>query len=138
MTDPETGTAMPDDRVPLLLIEDNPADYRLVTELLEDAAPGRFRVEHARRLEEGLEILGAGHFDAVILDLSLPDADGVGAIEAISRAAPSTPVIVLSGMLDDEVRRSAADHGAVASFVKGEAAISPLVATIDELILERG
>ncbi len=128
---------MADDRIPLLLIEDNPADLRLVAELLEDAAPGRFRVEPARRLAEGLEALRADPFAAVILDLSLPDADGVAAIGAVREAAPSTPVIVLSGMLDDEVRRTAAEHGASASFVKGEDSIAPLVAAIDELIRER-
>ena len=128
---------MADDRIPLLLIEDNPADLRLVAELLEDAAPCRFRVEPARRLAEGLDSLRAGPFAAVILDLSLPDADGVAAIGAVRAAAPSTPVIVLSGMLDDEVRRIAAENGASASFVKGEDSIAPLVAAIDELIRER-
>jgi DNA-binding response OmpR family regulator len=125
---------MPDDRVPLLLIEDNPADLRLLAELLEDEAPGRFRVDPARRLCEGLDALGAACYAAVILDLSLPDANGVAAIGVVRDTAPSTPVIVLSGMLDDEVRRSAADCGAAASFVKGEASIPPLVAAIDELI----
>jgi len=128
---------MPADRIPLLLIEDNPADLRLLAELLEEAAPGRFRIQPARRLSEGLEALRAGLFAAVILDLSLPDADGVGAIRAVREAAPSTSVIVLSGMLDGEVRRVAAEHGAAASFVKGDESIRPLVAAIDELIDER-
>ncbi|HIH03122.1 MAG TPA: response regulator [Methanoregulaceae archaeon] len=129
--------AMSGDRILLLLIEDNPADLRLVAELLEDAAPGRFRVEPARRLSDGLEALRTGLFAVVLLDLSLPDAEGAAAIGAVREAAPSTPVIVLSGMLDGEVRRSAAEHGAAASFVKGEDSIAPLVAVIDELIRER-
>lgn len=129
---------MADDRVPLLLIEDNPADLLLLVELLEDAAPGRFRIEPARWLSEGLEALRAGPVAAVILDLSLPDADGVDSIGAVRRAAPSTPVIVLSGMLDDEVRRTAGEHGATASFAKGESSIVPLIAAIDELIHECG
>jgi CheY-like chemotaxis protein len=128
---------MPADRVPLLLIEDNPADLRLVTELLEEAAPGRFHVEPARRLAEGLAALEAGSFAAVILDLSLPDADGVAAIGTLRQAAPSTPVIVLSGMLGDEVWRAAAAQGASAGFVKGEESIGPLVAAIDEFVRSR-
>ncbi|MEN6341320.1 MAG: response regulator [Methanospirillum sp.] len=127
---------MSGDRVPLLLIEDNPADLRLLAELLEEAAPGLFRVEPARRLSEGLEALRTGPFAAIILDLSLPDTDGVGAIRIVREAAPSTPVIVLSGLLDGEVRRVAAEQGAAASFVKGEESIAPLVAAIDELIRE--
>lgn len=129
---------MADDRVPLLLIEDNPADMRLLIELLEEAAPGRFAVEPACRLADGLEILRAETVTAVLLDLSLPDADGVDSIGAVRRAAPSTPVIVLSGMLDDEVRRTAGERGATASFAKGESSIVPLIAAIDELIHECG
>jgi DNA-binding response OmpR family regulator len=132
------GATLPADRTPLLLVEDNPADLRLVAELLEDAAPGRFRVEPARRLSEGLAALRSGRFAAVILDLSLPDADGAGAIGAVREATPTTPVIIMSGMLDDIVRRAAAAQGAAASFVKGEESIGPLVAAIDELIRESG
>lgn len=124
---------MPAERTPVLLVDDNPADLRLVAELLEDAAPGRFSVEPARRLSEGLEALRARAFSAVILDLSLPDADGVAAIGTVRQAAPSTPVIVLSGMLTDEIRRAAAEQGAAAGFVKGEESIVPLIAAIDEL-----
>ena len=129
---------MADDRIPLLLIEDNPADLRLLAELLEDTAPGRFRITSARRLSEGLEALEAGSFTAVLLDLSLPDAAGVEAIEAVRRTAPYTHILVLSGMLDDEVRRTAGEHGATASFVKGEDSIAPLIDAIDEIIRERG
>ena len=129
---------MPADRTPLLLIEDNPADLRLVTELLEDTAPGRFRIAPARRLSEGLEALRSERFAAVILDLSLPDADGAAAIGAVREAAPSTPVIIMSGMLDADVRRAVAAQGAAASFVKGESSIGPLVAAIDDLIRECG
>ena len=129
---------MADDRIPLLLIEDNPADLRLLPELLEETVPGRFRVEPARRLSEGLEALGTGSFAAVLLDLSLPDASGVEAIEAVRRAAPSTPVFVLSGMLDDEVRRTARERGAAASFVKGEDSIAPIIDAIDHIVRERG
>jgi CheY-like chemotaxis protein len=126
------------DRIPLLLVEDNLADLRLVTELLEDEARGRFRIEPARRLSEALEALRDCAFAAVILDLSLPDATGVAAIEAIREAAPGTPIIVLSGLLDDETRRTAAGHGAAASFVKGDTSIAPLVAEIDRLAGQEG
>ncbi len=129
---------MPDDRVPLLLIEDNPADQRLLIELLEYAAPGRFRVASARRLSEGIDILGTGGFAVVLLDLSLPDAVGVAAVAAVRGAVPTTPVIVLSGLLDDDLRQCAGERGAAASFVKGEESIAPLIAAIDELMRECG
>ncbi len=125
---------MPDDRVPLLLIEDNPADQRLLVELLEEMAPGRFRVAFARRLSEGIEVLRTGRVAVVLLDLSLPDADGVASIAATRKAAPTTPIVVLSGTLDDEARQSARERGATASFVKGEGSIVPLIAALDEIV----
>lgn len=123
---------MPPERVPVLLVEDNPADLRLVAELVEEEAPGRFRIDPARRLADGLEALRTRTYTVVILDLSLPDADGVAAIGAVRDVAPSVPVIVLSGLIDERIRALAAGHGAAASFAKGEASIPPLVAAIDE------
>jgi CheY-like chemotaxis protein len=128
---------MPPERLPVLLIEDNPADLRLVEELVEEEAPGRFRIESARRLADGLEALRAGAYAAVVLDLSLPDADGIEAIGAVRAVAPSMPVIVLSGLMDEGLRALTARHGAAASFAKGEASIPPLVAAIDEFVRAR-
>lgn len=128
---------MPPERVPVLLIEDNPADLRLVAELVEEEAPGRFRIDPARRLTDALEALRTGTYAAVILDLSLPDAEGVTAIGAVRSAAPSVPVIVLSGLIDEKIRALAADHGAAASFAKGEASIPHLIAAIDEFVRVR-
>lgn len=135
---PGAETAMANDRYALLLIEDNPADLRLLAELLEEAAPGRFRVEPACRLSDGLEALRRDSFAAVLLDLSLPDADGVAGIELVREAAPSTPVIVLSGLVDDGLRRMASECGAVASFTKGEDSIAPLLDAIADIIRECG
>lgn len=125
------------ERVPILLIEDNLADLRLAAELIEDEAPGRFRIEPVRRLAEGLEALQAERFAFVILDLSLPDANGVAAIDAIRAAAPSAPVIVLSGLLDDGTRCAAAGCGAAACFVKGEESVGPLVDLMESILEQR-
>lgn len=115
-----------DDRTPLPPIEDNPADQRL----LEHAAPGRFLIEPASRLAMGLDALHNGRFVAVnprplTLRLQRSCGDQIclqsRAVDAIHRTL---------GVLDDEVRRVAADHESAASFVKGENSIAPLDASL--------
>ncbi len=126
------------DPLPLLLIEDNPADLRLLTELLDEAAPGRFRVHSARRLAEGLDELRARSYPVVLLDLSLPDASGLDTIDAVRRVAPKTPLIVLSGLMDDELAERVCERGAAASFVKGEEMITGLIEAISRFTFKSG
>ena len=124
--------------LPLLLIEDNPADLRLLTELLKEAAPGRFEVHSARRLAEGLDELRARPYPIVLLDLSLPDASGLETIDAVRHVAPGTPLIVLSGLLDDELAARASERGAAASFTKGEEMITGLIEAISRFSFRSG
>jgi CheY-like chemotaxis protein len=119
--------------IPILLIEDNPADIRLLKELLREVAPGRFDVHAVRRLAEGVEALGSGSFPVILLDLSLPDAGGIDVIDAVRHSAPDTPLIVLSGFLDDHTIALAQERGVSANFVKGQDP-EGLVISIDRLI----
>ncbi len=104
----------------VLLIEDNPGDARLLEESLREAGGAGFEITHARHLSRGLEELAARELDVVLLDLSLPDGQGLGTVEQAIEAAPDTPIIVMTG-LDDEtlavraVRASAQDY-----LVKGQ------------------
>jgi DNA-binding response OmpR family regulator len=61
----------------VLLIEDDPAVVRMIQEALADASDGPFIVECGRRLSEGLDRLNEGGIAAVLLDLFLPDSQGV-------------------------------------------------------------
>src|SRR5437764_15318536 len=85
-----------------LLIEDNPLDARLIQIMLTEAGGGQFELERAERLGTGLELLGKGEIDILLLDLSLPDSGGgLATFHKAHAQAPHVPIIVMTG-LDDE------------------------------------
>ena len=86
--------------IKILLIEDNPGDARLIEEALSVVGDGA-QLQCVDRLAKGLEMLKRERFDAVLLDLSLPDSRGFWTFEQLRRCAPNVPVVVLTG-LDDE------------------------------------
>ena len=96
----------------VLLIEDNPGDARLIRELLVEAGAG-FEPEWVQRLDLGLERLADGEpVDAVLLDLSLPDSQGFATFERVRAAAPDVPIIMLTGLADEELAVQAVRSGA--------------------------
>ena len=94
---------MPDEPLHVLVIEDDPDDARLLREALGDAEPQAFAMAWANRLQEGLEHLRANHVDALLLDLGLPDSQGMDTFEAIQKQAPQIPIVVLSGLADEDL-----------------------------------
>ena len=105
-----------------LLIEDNPGDARLIREMLRDAGGTATSIEVlvASRLSEGLDQLQRDNVDLVLLDLTLPDSSGLETFDRLYAAAPSTPVVVLSGLADETVAINAVHHGAQDYLVKGQ------------------
>ena len=114
----------------ILLIEDNPGDARLITEYLSPAGAARFKVTVAGRLESGKSLLDAETFDVVLLDLNLPDSDGLDTFERLHAHAPSVPVIVLTGLDSDDIGIAALKEGAQDYMFKGDADRSTLVRSI--------
>jgi signal transduction histidine kinase len=108
-------------RIRALLIEDNPGDARLIREMLREAGAGQAVVElrQADRLSTGLDALSAGSVDVVLLDLSLPDSHGIGTFTSIHHAAPHVPIVVLSGLDDQDLAVRAVQEGAQDYLVKG-------------------
>jgi PAS domain S-box-containing protein len=110
------------DIVHALLIEDFPAEARLFHEHLREAAGGdRFDICHAPKLEKGLTHLAEHATEIVFLDLGLPDSQGLETYEAVRRAQPRLPVIILSGTRDEELAVRAVKTGAQDYLFKGEA-----------------
>lgn len=102
----------------LLLIEDNPGDARLIQEILRDA-PVSVELEHADSLRTGFALLDEWRFDAVLLDLSLPDSHGLGTVSRTRQQAPELPIVVLTGLNDEAIALQAMREGAQDYLIKG-------------------
>ncbi len=103
----------------ILLIEDNPGDARLIQEALASAGGPEVQVQWVDRLAQGMQAAHDGAFDAVLLDLSLPDSRGLETFERFRRHAPALPVVVLTGIDDEDMALRAASEGAQDYLVKG-------------------
>ncbi|SHJ66156.1 PAS domain S-box-containing protein [Desulfatibacillum alkenivorans DSM 16219] len=106
----------------VLVVEDNPADLDLVTEYLEMGVHD-FCVESASSIEDACTQLKNSKFDVVLLDLGLPDSQGVETVSRMVKECPSIPIIALTGRDDDETALQAIREGAQDYLVKGK--ISP-------------
>jgi MinD-like ATPase involved in chromosome partitioning or flagellar assembly/CheY-like chemotaxis protein len=104
----------------VLLIEDNPGDARLIREMLAQERGATLDLERADRLSAGLERLAAGPIDVVLLDLSLPDSQGLDTFARVHAHAPEVPIMVLTGLDDEELAVKAVREGAQDYLVKGE------------------
>jgi CheY-like chemotaxis protein len=104
----------------ILLVEDDPTDTRLLLSLLDHADLCEYRLHAVTTAAEAEEALAGADFDVVLLDLSLPDCDGLGSVERILAVAPSTPIVVLTGRDDYELGLRSIEAGAQDFLVKGE------------------
>src|SRR3954451_12137363 len=103
----------------VVLVEDSAPYARLVAALLDPAVPGGVAVRHHERLDDAIADLRERDADCVLLDLGLPDADGLDGLAALLDAGVTIPVIVLSGHDDDELAVTAISAGAQDYLVKG-------------------
>jgi signal transduction histidine kinase len=108
-----------DQTLRVLLIEDNPGDADWVEEHLSELGNCQVEITRAPRLEEGLRELISQAFDAVIVDLSLPDASPAQTLAHIRKTRESVAIVVLSGSEDDHMRREALRSGAQEFLTKG-------------------
>ena len=113
-TETRTGRAL----VNILLIEDNLAEARLLQELLKGTMLKRFELVHAKRLGEAIAQLQASHFDAILLDLTLPDSQGIASLDRLIESVPRLPIVVLTNTNDAELAVEAVRHGAQDYLVK--------------------
>jgi signal transduction histidine kinase len=104
----------------VLLVEDDEAHARLAELWLENEGHGRFAITHVTRLSAALERLTASAPDAVLLDLSLPDSDGLETFRSVRAQAPATPVVVMTGNGDETLALQAVHEGAQDYLVKGD------------------
>ena len=113
-----------------LLIEDNPDDACLLGEALNEARDASIELVHVEQLTEAANLLKATAFDVILLDLSLPDSQGIETVLRMQTEAPAIPIIVLTGLDDDNVALQAVRAGAQDYLVKGDINARSLVRAI--------
>jgi signal transduction histidine kinase len=104
----------------VLLVEDNAGDARLLREMFSENDSHDSELNHVACMKDAEKYLAEHSVDLILLDLGLPDADGLGAIRRIRAAAPRTPLVVLTGLDDDTMAVQALHEGAQDFLIKGQ------------------
>ncbi len=141
MTTPAPMPTRPSAPLHVLLVEDNRADARLVREMLAEATPGEdpwamFCLEDVARLADALIHLAANPVDIVLLDLSLPDGQGLHVLRRVRAAAPGVAIVVMSGNDDEALALAGVRDGAQDYLVKGRVE-GPLLVRVLRYACER-
>ena len=108
------------EKVTILIIEDNPADARLIKEALDETIGVVFELKYAEMLSDGLKKISKNTFDIILLDLGLPDSSGLETITIVNKKNMDIPLIVFTGTADLDVAKKALSIGAQDYLVKGQ------------------
>lgn len=111
---------MADRKTKILLIEDNPADSRLIEDYLKEVEDFRFTLLLADDLSTGLDHISKKDLDIVLVDLGLPDSQGIATVEKILKKETGLPIIVLTGLDDIEKIKGALHEGIQDYLIKGQ------------------
>jgi len=104
-----------DKPIHVLLIEDDPEDARLLRETLVGDESVSLDIQHVGALDPGLERVSKDGVDVVLLDLALPDSQGLDTFIRIDAPAPEVPIVVLAGPEDEALAAQAVREGAQGS-----------------------
>jgi PAS domain S-box-containing protein len=96
----------------VLLVEDNPGDARLIREYVSGGTKEVFLIDHCEDLAGAQTHLARTNADVVLLDLGLPDSQGMDTLRSIRKQAPRLPIVVLTGLRDEEMGVDASREGA--------------------------
>src|SRR5919106_1272393 len=105
--------------VRVLLVEDDHGDARLFREMLADAGAAPSGLVWSQRLDEALQRLNTESFEVILLDLSLPDSQGLETFTQVHVHSPHVPIVVLTGLDDEITALNAMGGGAQDYLVKG-------------------
>ncbi|MEA3136184.1 MAG: phosphoserine phosphatase RsbU/P [Thermoplasmata archaeon] len=128
---------MADHALRLLLVEDNPKDARLLDLALGETDGIAYRLEVAPNLAEGVRRLIDGGIHLVLLDLGLPDSQGLDTLVRLVQAVADVPIVVLTGLDDEEMEQAAKRRGAMGYLVKGRVTPQNLVHVMQDAVARR-
>jgi signal transduction histidine kinase len=120
--------------IAILLIEDDLAEARLIQEILQNFDLHRFALTHVQRLQAGLNQLRQQQFNLVLLDLTLPDSQGLSSVELLVQNFAHLPIVVLTNTNDNRLAIEAVRQGAQDYLVKRNINIEVLVRSIQYAI----
>ena len=103
----------------ILMIEDNEEDFIIIREWLNNADDDAFFLKRADALASGLEELRKGKTDVVLLEMSLPDCEGLETLLRVRAQVTDVPIIMLTGLADEDLAIEAIHRGAQDYLVKG-------------------
>jgi signal transduction histidine kinase len=106
--------------IKVLAIEDSASDVVILREILQGGSPMQFCVTGAQRLDQGMAMLRESEFDVVLLDLGLPDSQGLDTLRKLRKKFGEIPIIVLTGLDDEATGMEAIQGGAQDYIVKGQ------------------
>jgi two-component system NtrC family sensor kinase len=119
--------------IKILLVEDNEPDIILTQKMLSEYSRRiKFSVDSAKTLTRAVECLAGDEkkYDVVLLDMGLPDSNGLETIQGISQANPYVPIVVLTGLSDEETGLMTIQNGASDYLVKDKLSPDILVRTV--------
>jgi signal transduction histidine kinase len=105
--------------IDVVLIEDNLGDARLIQEMLREVEDEAFVITHVQRLSDGLDVMWQSRPDVILLDLALPDSVGLETLQAVRERVPGVPVVILTGLDDQDMGVQAVQQGAQDYLAKG-------------------
>jgi two-component system, cell cycle sensor histidine kinase and response regulator CckA len=123
--------------IKILLVEDNPGDALLLQETLSEITLIELEWVHVERLADALKRLLREDFDVILLDLILPDSEGLDTFVQIHSQAPLIPIVVLTGMADETLAIRSMQAGAQDYLVKGQVSGSDLLIRSIRYAIER-
>jgi signal transduction histidine kinase len=106
--------------IQVLLVEDNPGDARLLQEMLADTGTAKLELTHHGCMKDAIRHLTSKVANIVLLDLGLPDANGIAAVREIHAVVPHLPLVVVTGLDDEVVATQALQEGAQDYLIKGQ------------------
>ena len=105
--------------IKILLFEDNPGDAGLIEEMVNDSINYSYGLKITETMEEGINLLKNDSYDIILLDLGLPDSDGINTFLNVQKESSETPIIILTGLNDEDIGINAVKKGAQDYLTKG-------------------
>ena len=122
------------DQLRVLLVEDDVYDVEVVKRSLSTIHPAIFDVKHVSCFVDAVREIKHQRFHVVILDLGLPDSVGLNGVRRVMELIPKVPVIVLTGLDDEEAAMEALELGAQEFLAKSDISTKQLIRTIRHAI----